>query len=76
MNHSTKERFVRPFWRRKVQEAVLSDEEYRNKAVGTGRHTSGLRRASKLHIFIDITLLLQRQRAGVCSFLTTSPTKR
>ena len=31
-------------------------QEYRNEAVGTGRHTSRLRRASKLHIFIDICI--------------------
>jgi len=31
-------------------------QEYRNEAVGTGRHTSRLRRASKLYIFIDICI--------------------
>ena len=32
---STEERFVRPFWWWRVQEAVLSDEVYRNEAVET-----------------------------------------
>ena len=59
MYHSTEERFVRPFWWRRVQEeAVSSDEVYRNEAVGTARYTSGLRSASKLPIFIDIWLFL------------------
>jgi len=56
LQHSDKKpRTIRPrkdlfdHFDRKVQ-------EYRNEAVGTGRHTSRLRRASKLHIFIDICI--------------------
>jgi len=64
--HSTEERFVRPFWWRRVQETVSSDEEYRNEAVGTGRYTSGLCSASKLPIFIDICIFYTTITTSAC----------
>ena len=58
LQHSDKKpRTIRP------RKDLLDHFDDENEAVGTGRHTSRLRRASKLHIFIDITLLLQHQSA-------------